>query len=100
MNHNNLTLAHEAWSDVVMHQERGLSTGPAQRLSRRASRFDCEIVIETIEGRKANAKDLLSLLLLGAPPGAHLRVRCRGPRAVTALEAMVESLVSAGEVDA
>lgn len=78
---------------VVVDSRRGLSTEPARRLVSRAAEFDCESTIETSSGKVASARALLELLLLGIAPGERVIVRCRGPQAAAAFQA-IEALLA------
>lgn len=58
-----------------------------------ANRRDCEVEVEVeAEGRKANAKSILSLLTLSAAKGATLRFRCEGDGAEEALAELLAAV--------
>lgn len=81
---------------VVLDETHGLSTEPARRLQQRARRFSSDTTIVTSDGRSADAKDLLALLLLGVPPGARVTVHCRGPEARAALAEILAAFPGRG----
>lgn len=66
----------------------GLHARPAALVAQLAGSFDAKICIFDAENTSADAKSILSLLMLGAPCGAELRVCAEGGDAAEALQAM------------
>ncbi len=62
----------------VIHDELGLHARPAGLLVRLACGFVCDIRI-SVCGRSANAKQILSVMLLCAKQGQELTIVCSGP---------------------
>lgn len=60
---------------------------PAATLVRVANGFPCDVLVER-DGRRANAKSVMSLLTLAASCGTRLRVICDGEGAPEALAAV------------
>jgi phosphotransferase system HPr (HPr) family protein len=71
----------------------GLHLRPASLLAQAAVRYSAEIQIEC-GGHRANAKSVLSILVLGATPEAVLRFTAQGDDAEAALAAMRAVLAS------
>ena len=68
----------------------GLHVRPAAQLVKLAQEFEAEIEI-ACNGHKANAKSILSVLILGAEHGAKVEVQARGrdaARAITAIKGL------------
>lgn len=77
---------------IEVVNELGLHARAAARLVRTANRFESSVVLRA-NGREAEARSILGVLLLGAGRGARLTVRCRGEdeqAAVTAVCDLVE----------
>ncbi len=62
----------------------GLHARAAALLARTAARYEADIALE-LAGRRANAKSVLALLMLGAPQGARVSVAVKGNDARDAL---------------
>ena len=65
----------------------GLHARAAAKLVHLASAFTCQVFI-LFGGEEVDAKSILGLLLLAAPQGARLAVRCDGPDESTAVAAI------------
>jgi phosphotransferase system HPr (HPr) family protein len=68
----------------------GLHARAAAKLVHLASAFPCRVSV-LFAGEDVDAKSILGLLLLAAPQGARLAVRCDGPdeeRAVSEIAAL------------
>ncbi len=79
---------------VLLADEGGLHLRPAAKLVTVASQFDSEIFLEH-EGRRANGKSLLSVVMLCAEVGARLTVLAKGqdaPQAVKAIRHLFKRL--------
>lgn len=72
----------------------GLHARPAARLVQTANRFEAEITLEK-DGQHANAKSIMGVLMLAAPPGTDLQVAAEGDDAEEAVLAIGE-LISEG----
>lgn len=66
----------------------GLHARAAAKLVHLASSFACQVDVLS-GGEVVDAKSILGLLLLAAPQGARLSVRCDGPDENAAVEAIV-----------
>lgn len=96
------TSAEEAWSDtasveVQIASHAGLHARPATVFIDLASQFNAEVQVQYGE-QVANGKALASLLRLGAPHNATVRIFARGPDAEQALETL-RAAVAAGLED-
>jgi phosphocarrier protein FPr len=81
-----------SWSTTLAGADvAGLHLRPASRLAQAAGRYRADIQIEC-GGLRADAKSVLSILVLGATPGALLRFTAQGDDAAAALAAMREAL--------
>lgn len=78
--------------EVIIHLTEGLSTTPVRALYALSRRFESDIEIETVAGAVAGARDVFNLLLLGATAGERVTVRCVGPDARAAFDAVVAIL--------
>jgi phosphotransferase system HPr (HPr) family protein len=88
---------------VEVRNAAGLHARPAMMVSMEAKRFQCEIefVLTTVpsghhldEGTRADAKNSIELISLGAPKGTGLDIEASGEdaeQAVTALVALFDS---------
>lgn len=75
----------------------GLHARPAALLVKTATLFACDIRI-SYDQSEANAKSVLSVLTLGAQPGAVVTVRAEGEDADEALKALKNLVESNFEV--
>lgn len=76
----------------VVH-ESGLHARPADVFVRTAKLFQSMITVSN-GAKKANAKSILEVILLGANQGSEITVQCEGPdegEALAALQALVDS---------
>ncbi len=71
--------------DVV--NELGLHARAAAKLVQLASGFVCDVVLEK-EGRRANAKSVMGVLLLCGQRGSRINVEARGVDAPEAVQAI------------
>lgn len=63
----------------------GLHARAAAKLVHLASTFACRVLV-VFRGEEVDAKSILGLLLLAAPQGSRLVVRCEGTDELRALE--------------
>lgn len=77
--------------DVLICNRLGLHARAAARLVRTASRFTADVRLERADGSAtADAKSILSVLLLAAARGTKLRVKVDGADEQQAMEAVCE----------
>ena len=74
----------------------GIHARPSHSIVSMAVDFDAEISI-FFEGRRADAKSILSVMTLGAPLGAPLEIRASGPAAKEAVDALVAFIESSSD---
>ena len=84
---------------VQVQDELGLHARPAARLARIAQSFVSEVSLslagEEDVADRADAKSILDILSLCAPKGASLVLRCTGPDAGQAAEALTHLFANA-----
>jgi len=83
---------------VEVLNKAGLHARPAMMLSMEAKRFECAIELvlpcalpghHLVAGSRADAKNSIELISLGAPHGTLLEIEACGPDAEAAVEALV-----------
>ncbi len=79
--------------EVEAPRPAGLHARPARSLAMLAKQYRAAIEIRH-DGRRADAKSLISLLQLGAGAGARLTIAARGEDAAAALEALRAAIVA------
>jgi phosphotransferase system HPr (HPr) family protein len=79
--------AHQA--RLVVTSRIGLRSGPAAMLVREAQAFDADLEI-SFDGRQANAKSILDVLLLHAGYGAEVTLKAAGEDASQAIDAITD----------
>lgn len=85
--------------DVPIINRLGLHARAAAKLVHTAGNFDARITLHR-EGEEVDAKSILGILLLAAPQGTSLRVRCEGPdedAALAAVDALFADRFGEGE---
>jgi phosphotransferase system HPr (HPr) family protein len=80
---------------TVVVNPHGIHARPSHSIVTAAQTFRSRIELE-YDGRRADARSILSIMTLGAPCGATVTVRTLGPDAAVALAAILQ-LVSASE---
>ena len=70
--------------ELTIVNELGLHARAAAKLVHAASSFRCRVMVVS-GGEEVDAKSILGLLLLAAPKGSRLLVRCDGPDEATAI---------------
>ncbi len=98
MTKNNRIVADEATGNVMIKAERGLDPFLARRIRDRVMSFDCTATIHNGHGVFADACSVLQLLLLGAPEGELVVLRCVGPQAHQAYATLACVLEARGGV--
>lgn len=78
---------------LVVTSPNGLHARPATLLVKQAQAFDAEIKI-SLDGRTANAKSILSVLMLSAVHGAEVNLSVRGSDAEEALQTITALFAS------
>lgn len=73
--------------EVEIINQLGLHARAAAKLVHLAGQYPCDVEVALGE-TTVDAKSILGLLLLAAPVGTQLTLRCRGPRETEALEAI------------
>lgn len=79
---------------VVIVNPKGLHARPASKFAKLAQSFDAQVSV-VHAGEAAEGDSIMDLLMLGAGPGAELRVEADGPDADAAINA-VSALVERG----
>lgn len=75
--------------EIEIINKLGLHARAAAKLVSTASQFGAEITIRR-EGREANAKSIMSVMMLAASRGTTVEVETKGEDAEAALQAIVE----------
>lgn len=75
--------------ELELVNELGLHARAAAKFVHMASQYPCQVEVE-LDGTRVDAKSILGLLLLAAPVGTRLIVRCTGERETAALQALAE----------
>lgn len=83
---------HESTAEVRITAPHGLHARVAQRVADVARRFQATTTLHDDHGRRADARSLLQLLLLGAACGTPIALHCVGDDADTALAAIADVL--------
>ncbi|HVS65817.1 MAG TPA: HPr family phosphocarrier protein [Thermoanaerobaculia bacterium] len=73
--------------EVEIVNQLGLHARAAAKLVHLAGQYPCDVEVQ-LGKTTVDAKSILGLLLLAAPVGTHLTLRCRGLRETEALEAI------------
>ncbi len=81
---------------VTVAISNGIHARPSHSTVSIAVDFDADIFI-VLEGRRADAKSILSVMTLGAPLGAELEIQATGPDAKEAVEALVTFIESSSD---
>lgn len=79
---------------AVVANPHGVHARPSHALVTAAAAFGARTELEW-EGRKADARSILSVMTLGAPAGAIVTVRAVGPDAAQAVAALLAILEAA-----
>jgi phosphocarrier protein len=87
------TSAGTANGSAVVANPHGIHARPSHAIVVAAQGFAAQIFLE-FEGRRADARSILSVMTLGAPCGARITVRADGPDAAGAVEAILALLRS------
>lgn len=85
--------------EITIVNRLGLHARAAAKLVHTASAFQARVTIYR-DAEEVDAKSILGILLLAAPQGSKLRVRCEGPdeeAALTAVDALFADRFGEGE---
>ena len=83
MDHKNLT------KDFVVSNPLGIHARPASVFVQAAAEFESEITVTNLDsGHVADGRSVMSMLMLAAPQGTHLRVGVTGQDAAAAMDAL------------
>ena len=75
--------------DFVVCNPLGIHARPASVFVQTAAEYDSEISVTNLDsGHTADGKSVMSMLMLAAPQGTHLRVSITGLDAAPAMEAL------------
>ena len=75
--------------EVIVRAPLGLHARTAARLITAASRFRSSIVLAA-NGRRANARSLIAVMILAAGMGARVSIEVQGPDEVEAMQEVVQ----------
>lgn len=75
--------------ELELVNDLGLHARAAAKFVHLASQFPCSVEVE-VDGTRVDAKSILGLLLLAAPVGTLLIVRCDGEQESEALGALAD----------
>ena len=75
--------------EVVVRNRHGLHARVAARLVLAARKFKSSIVL-VANGRRANARSLVAVMILAASMGAQVNIETRGPDEVEAMRAVAQ----------
>ena len=73
--------------DVVVTNSLGIHARPASLIVTTATPFDCEVWIEK-EGTSANAKSIMSVMMLAAACDSKVTIKANGKEEQKAIEAL------------
>ena len=75
--------------DVIVRNPAGLHARAAARVTLAASKFKSSIVL-VVNGRRANARSLIAVMVLAAAMGARVSIEVQGPDEVEAIRAVAQ----------
>ena len=82
--------------EIRLRNAKGLHARVAARIVKVAGRFRSRAVL-TVGDRRANARSIMAVLMLGAAMGATVRLETEGPDEQAAMEAMAAVLAAKGD---
>lgn len=77
--------------EVVVRSPLGLHARAAARLTMLTARFNASVVLKA-NGRKANARSLVAVMILAASMGTRVSIETAGPDEVEAMKAVARLL--------
>jgi phosphocarrier protein HPr len=75
--------------EIKIRNRLGLHARAAAKVVRLASRFSCRVWL-LFDGRRANCRSMLAVMMLAASMGSVIRVETSGPDESAAMVAMVQ----------
>jgi phosphocarrier protein HPr len=75
--------------EIRIKNRLGLHARAATKIVRLASRFRCRVWL-LLDGRRANCRNMLAVMMLAATMGSIVRVETNGPDELAAMTAMVQ----------
>ena len=81
--------------EVQVNHKVGLHARPASLFVKQAAKFPCNIAVCNLsgDGKRVNAKSILSVLTLGVQQGHRVEIEAEGEQAVEALQALEKLIV-------
>jgi len=79
--------------EVVIRNPFGLHARAAARLTLAAAKFKSTIIL-VVNGRRANARSLIAVMILAASMGATVSIEVRGPDEVEAMHEVAQLVAS------
>ncbi len=79
-------------TEAIVANPLGIHARPATRLVTIATNFQADILIETKDGMKVDAKSILDILCLALSYGHPVKIKAEGPDEVAAAQALAECL--------
>lgn len=73
--------------DLEIVNDLGLHARAASKLVRVANGYDAEVFVG-YNGREVNGKSILGVLMLACAKGSTISIRCEGPQAIQAYDAL------------
>jgi phosphotransferase system HPr (HPr) family protein len=83
-----------ARAELQLVNPQGLHARPSSMIVRTAMTYDA-IVSLSIDGRTADCKSIMEVMMLASPKGTPLVIEARGPQAAAAVDAL-SALIRAG----
>ncbi len=82
--------------ELIVSNVNGLHVRPASLFVQMASSYPCTVEVENLDSQvRADGKSIMSMLMLAAPRGTHLRLVTTGVECQAAMNAL-EELVNRG----
>lgn len=81
-------------AETVLVNAQGLHARPSSMIVRTANKFDASVIL-TIDGRSADCKSIMEVMMLASPMGTPLRFDATGREAEGAVSALV-ALIQSG----
>ena len=74
--------------EIRIRNRLGLHARASVKIVKLASRFRCRVSLD-VEGRRANARNILAVMMLAAGKGAKVTLEIEGPDETDAMDAIV-----------
>jgi phosphocarrier protein HPr len=72
---------------ITVENALGIHARPATKIIQTAGRYKSEVFLE-VDGASADARSIMSVMMLAAPHNAAVTIRARGPDEVEAVDAL------------